>query len=43
MIEKVRNLVQVDESGSEENQTPLEWAVKVGSHVFELVEVLTDR
>lgn len=43
VIEKARDLVQVDESGFGENQTPLEWAIKAGSHVFEFVEMLMDR
>jgi len=42
-IEKVRDLVLVHKSRSRENQTPLEWDVKVGSHIFELVEVLKGR
>jgi len=43
VIEKVRDVVQVDESRSQGNQIPLGWAVKVISHLFELVEVLMDK
>lgn len=42
-IDKVKNLEQVDELGYGGNQIPLKWDVKVGSHIFNLVEVLMGR